>query len=135
MSEKIRGSSAFDAGLGWLPAVPPQLGWLPAFAALYSAGNGVTTILRGISVAEVFGRGRYAELSGALSAPGVIAKAAAPLAMAGIWTVADSPRAVFAGTFALILVGSVGLLLAIRAQRNQDTVLRALTDAVPAKAA
>lgn len=99
---------------------PPHLAWLLAFAAFYGAGNGVTTILRGTSIAEVFGRKRYAELSGALSAPCVIAKAAAPLAMAGVWTVADSPRAVFASTFALIVVGGAGVRLASRAQREHS---------------
>ena len=53
--------------------LPPRLVWLALFATLYGAGNGVTTILRGTSIAELFGRERYAELNGALSAPAVLA--------------------------------------------------------------
>src|SRR5690606_25910471 len=56
--------------------LPPRLGWLALFATLYGLGNGVSTILRGTAIAELFGRDRYAELVGALSAPAVLAKAA-----------------------------------------------------------
>lgn len=63
---------------------PPNLGCLVVFAVLYGASNGVTTILRGTAIAELFGRERYAELNGALSAPAVVAKAVAPLALAGL---------------------------------------------------
>lgn len=100
-----------------LVTLPPSLPWLIGFAALYGAGNGVTTILRGTAIAEVFGRSRYAELNGALSAPGVLAKAAAPLVLAGLWTATGTPKAVFASTLALVGMGGVGLALATRAQR------------------
>jgi hypothetical protein len=83
---------------------------------LAGAGNGVTTILRGTAIAEVFGRERYAELNGALSAPGVLAKAASPLALAALWSATGSPLMVFAGVLGLLLVAALGLGIAARAQ-------------------
>lgn len=105
--------------------LPPRLLWLGAFAALYGASNGIITILRGTAVAELFGRERYAELNGALSAPAVLAKSAAPLAMAGLWSTSGEPKAVFAGVLALIAVGAIGVAIASRAQaRTSDLTFR-----------
>jgi MFS family permease len=98
--------------------LPPQLLWLGLFAAIYGASNGVTTILRGTAIAELFGRERYAELNGALSAPAVLAKAAAPLALAGLWSISGEPKVVFGGVLALVLTGFIGLLIASRARQG-----------------
>jgi MFS family permease len=95
---------------------PAQLPWLMLYAAIAGAGNGVTTILRGTAIAEVFGRERYAELNGALSAPGVLAKAASPLALAALWSATGAPVTVFVGVLALLLVAVLGLWIATRAQ-------------------
>jgi MFS family permease len=102
--------------------LPPRLIWLALFAGLYGAGNGVTTILRGTSIAELFGRERYAELNGALSAPAVLAKAAAPLVLAGLWSVTGEPKIVFAGVLALVVTGVGGLWFAAGAQRRHTTI-------------
>jgi MFS family permease len=101
-----------------LLVAPPRLPWLIVYAAITGAGNGITTIVRGTAVAEVFGRERYAELNGALSAPGVVAKAASPLVLAAMWSWAGDPRLVFYGALALLLVAVAGLFLARRAQRQ-----------------
>jgi MFS family permease len=103
--------------------LPPHLVWLACFAALYGVGNGVLTILRGTSIAELFGRERYPELNGALSAPAVFAKAAAPLAMAGLWSATAAPKVVFAGVLALVVAGLVGLWLATTAQRRHAAAI------------
>src|SRR5688572_1082368 len=50
-------------------ALPATMPWLAVFAALFGMSNGITTIVRGTAIAELFGRDRYAELNGALSAP------------------------------------------------------------------
>ena len=98
--------------------LPPRPGWLAAFAVLYGLGNGVSTILRGTAVAEVYGRERYAELNGALAAPAVLAKAAAPLGLAALWTATGEPRAVYAGVLALFAVAAAGLVVTRRAVRR-----------------
>lgn len=97
----------------WL--CPPRLVWLGLFATLYGATNGVMTILRGTAIAELFGRERYAELNGTLSAPAVLAKAAAPLGLASAWSATGDPKTVYAAVFALVLVGGAGLAMACRA--------------------
>lgn len=101
-----------------LLVLPPRFGWLAGFAILFGAGNGVMTILRGTAIAEIFGRERYAELNGALSAPAVLAKAAAPLALAALWTASGQPKVVCAGALGLLLFAVGGLWLATRAQRQ-----------------
>lgn len=110
--------TALVAAMMILLLLPAHFVWLALFAALFGAGNGVTTILRGTAIAELFGRERYAELNGALSAPAVLAKAAAPLAMAGLWSATNEPKAVFAGVLVLVLAGVVGLWLVTKAQRK-----------------
>jgi hypothetical protein len=95
--------------------LPAHLLWLGLFAVLFGAGNGVTTILRGTAIAELFGRERYAELNGALSAPAVLAKAASPLVLAAVWSATGQPKIVFAGVLVLVLTGIVGLVIATRA--------------------
>jgi MFS family permease len=97
---------------------------LLVFAAAYGVSNGVMTILRGTVVAEVFGRERYAELNGALSAPAVMAKAMAPLGLAGLWSATGEPRLVFAGVLVLVGVGFIGLGWAVRAHRSAGTPRR-----------
>jgi MFS family permease len=95
----------------------PGLFVLTLFAALLGAGNGVMTISRGTVVPEFFGRARYAEINGALSAPTVLARAAAPLVMAWIWSSTGRPLAVVWTALGLLIVSTLGLASAARAQR------------------
>jgi MFS family permease len=54
--------------------------WL--FAALFGAANGLITIVRGGVVPETFGRAHVGRIGGAMSAIGLLARAAAPVAAA-----------------------------------------------------
>jgi MFS family permease len=54
--------------------------WL--FAALFGAANGLITIVRGGLVPETFGRAHVGRIGGAMSAIGLLARAAAPVAAA-----------------------------------------------------
>ncbi len=101
-----------------LLVLPPTLPWLAAFALLFGVGNGVLTILRGTSIAELFGRERYPELNGALSAPAVLAKAASPLVLAWCWSAVGDVRVVFAGVVLCVLASAGGLWLATVAQQR-----------------
>lgn len=103
-----------------LLVLPPTLPALAAFAVLFGAGNGVLTILRGTAIAELFGRERYPELNGALSAPAVLAKAASPLVLAWVWSAAGEVRVVFAGVVLCVLVSAGGLGLTMIAARRQS---------------
>jgi MFS family permease len=108
---------ALIVGVLILLLAPARLPWLLLYSAIAGAGNGVTTILRGTAIAETFGVERYAELNGALSAPGVLAKALSPLALAALWSVTGDPRSVFVGVLLLLLAAVAGLSIATRAQR------------------
>lgn len=94
--------------------LPPTLPTLVAFGCLFGVGNGVITIVRGMAVAEVFGRERFAELNGALALPALLARAASPFLLAGVWSLSGTPHAVFATVLALLCVGGLGLRLAAR---------------------
>lgn len=58
------------------------------FVALYGAGVGLMTIVRGTVPAEMFGRDRYATVNGLLAGPGIAARALGPTvvtAVLGVW--------------------------------------------------
>jgi MFS family permease len=52
------------------------------FAALFGAANGLSTIVRGGLIPETFGRAHVGRIGGAMSAIGLLARAAAPVAAA-----------------------------------------------------
>lgn len=110
--------AALGGAVAILLLLPATLGWLIAFAVLFGLGNGVVTIARGTAIAELFGRERYAELNGAISAPAVLAKAGSPLALAALWSATGQPRAVFAAVLGGVLIGVAGLWLVAAAQRR-----------------
>jgi MFS family permease len=56
--------------------------WL--FAAVFGAANGLITIVRGGLIPETFGRSQVGRIGGAMSAVGLLARAAAPVAAAGL---------------------------------------------------
>jgi MFS family permease len=59
---------------------------------LYGASNGVMTIVRAATPAELFERGQYGSINGALSAPVIMARAAAPIAASWLWALEQSYR-------------------------------------------
>ncbi len=60
--------------LGALAILP----WPIAAVAMYGVSNGVMTVVRGVSIAEIFGSDNYARISGAISGPSTFARAIAP---------------------------------------------------------
>lgn len=108
------------AGLLVLWLMPVTLPWLCVFTGLFGLGNGMLTIVRGTAVAEFFGRENYAEISGAIAAPAVLAKAVAPLGVAALWSA--SGRAEMVPLTALILLGVslLGLVLLTRGSASLE---------------
>jgi predicted MFS family arabinose efflux permease len=80
------------------------------FAALYGFANGVLTIVRGTVPAELFGRHAYGALLGRLARPQLVARAAAPLALAAVIAI-DPDRNLAPATLA---IGGVLAFLAYR---------------------
>ena len=93
--------------------LPPTAWWLGLFSGALGLGNGMLTIVRGTVVAELFGRERYAEINGALAAPGVLARAAAPLVLADIWSRVGDARAVPL-LVTLVVLGGLSALVWLR---------------------
>ncbi|MBI2686801.1 MAG: MFS transporter [Acidobacteria bacterium] len=100
--------------LAFVPAVAglmvrgAPVGLLLLSVGLYGMGNGVVTIARSVSIVELFGRDRYAQVSGALAAPSTVARAFAPflasllLAWAGGYSGVLAIVGVLAGTAAVL---------------------------------
>lgn len=99
--------------------VPPSLAMLCVFSALFGAGHGVTTILRGTAPAEWLGRAHYARTMGAIALPMMFAMALAPLWTASIWTASERPGVVWGFVLAGSLLGTVGYWLAVISRRRQ----------------
>ena len=97
---------AFPVALLALEVLPPTFALVAFVAALYGAANGVMTIVRGLAVPEMLTRDAYGAVNGALTAPSMLAKAAAPLAAAMLWQASGSYDAVLVAA----IVGSLILV-------------------------
>ena len=86
----------------------PQQFWVVAIVALlYGGANGVMTIVRGIAIPEMVSKESYGAINGALAMPMVLAKAAAPLAAAWLWTATGSYTLVLVSIIAASVVMAV----------------------------
>lgn len=104
--------AAMTASVAILLLAPYDEAWLLAFAALYGAANGIMTIVRGTAVPEFLADAGYAATNGALAMPANIAKAAAPVALAYLWTESNDPALVTAALLAFTVAGIAGYSLA-----------------------
>ena len=99
-----------------LIALPSSQAALFVFAALYGGGNGIVTILRGTAVPDLLWREGYGAINGALALPINLAKGAAPLGAAAIWSLAGDD-AVLGAAMAGALLAAGGFWLAVLAAR------------------
>lgn len=98
---------AFPAALIALEALPPSFALVAFVAALYGGANGIMTIVRGLAVPEMLTPESYGAVNGILAAPGMVARALAPVGAAALWAWSGSYDAVLIATIAgsLVLVG------------------------------
>lgn len=98
---------AFPAALIALQALPPSFALVAFVAALYGGANGIMTIVRGLAVPEMLTPDSYGAVNGILAAPGMVARALAPVGAAALWAWSGSYNAVLIATIAgsLVLVG------------------------------
>lgn len=75
----------FPLVIGSIMILPAGLLPMAAMAMIYGAANGIMTIVRGMAVPEMLSRQAYGAISGALTGPSLIAKAAAPAGAAALW--------------------------------------------------
>jgi MFS family permease len=91
--------------------------WLLAFACLYGAGNGALTIVRGTVPVELYGRDHYGAVTGALATPGLIARAAGPIAAAALAALPGGYDAAVAMLIALSAAGALAYFAAVGVRR------------------
>jgi hypothetical protein len=91
-----------------LMVAPSRFAAIASIAAIYGAGNGIMTIVRGLVVPEMLTRDAYGAINGALNLPMMVAKAAAPFGAAWLWAASGS----YAAVLIAMLVGSAMLVLA-----------------------
>ena len=103
-----------------------------AFCLLYGLSNGIITIVRGTLPQALYGAENYGAISGAIAGPSLILKAAGPLAVAWIVSVAPHPRLVVGILLAVSLISLVCFVVAIRARqlRQRDSDLEGMSSEV-----
>ncbi|WP_426177806.1 MFS transporter [Massilia sp. TWR1-2-2] len=87
---------------------------LALFCVCYGASNGILTIARGTVPQVLFGPRNYGAISGAMSAPAMLSKAAGPLAVAAVIEWNSSPAVLFGLLFAFAIASLLFYLMAVR---------------------
>jgi MFS family permease len=82
------------------------------FAIIYGVANGLVTILRGMAVPEFIGPEGYGIVSGALTMPTNVMRAAGPLLGAFAWSTFGNYTPVLWGLAAIMLVAAAGFVAA-----------------------
>lgn len=84
------------------------------FCILYGLSNGILTIVRGTIPQALFGPRNYGAISGAMSGPAMLSKAAGPLAVAAVIEWNSSPTVLFGLLLACSIASLLFYLMAIR---------------------
>jgi MFS family permease len=82
------------------------------FAILYGVANGLLTILRGMAVPEFIGPEGYGVVSGALTMPTNVMRAAGPLMAAFFWSHSGNYTSVLWALAGIMLVAALGFAAA-----------------------
>ncbi len=102
----------------------PESFWtIACFAIALGIGNGVLTILRATSIAEIFGAQGYGAINGAIAFPVTVARALAPSLAALIWAASggyDTPLWTLLSISALALAAFFCALISSRVEAVQD---------------
>jgi hypothetical protein len=85
-----------------------------AFAFVYGAGNGLTTITRGTLPLALFDRGTYGLVVGRLLMPSFIVSAAAPIVYASLIERFGSPAALVLSAVVALLALAAAIVLHLR---------------------
>ncbi len=84
------------------------------FCIVFGSANGIFTIVRGMAVPEMLSRHAYGALNGLLTAPSTLARAAAPLAGAALWSFTASYQGVIVAIIVAAMVLATSFWLAAR---------------------
>jgi MFS family permease len=103
---------AFPVAMAMLALGVNDVYGLILFAIIYGVANGLLTILRGMAVPEFIGPEGYGVVSGALTMPTNIMRAAGPLMGAFAWSAAGNYTPVLWGLTVIMLVAAAGFAAA-----------------------
>jgi MFS family permease len=103
---------AFPVAMAMLALGINDVYGLILFAIIYGVANGLLTILRGMAVPEFIGPEGYGVVSGALTMPTNIMRAAGPLMGAFAWSAFGSYTPVLWGLTVIMLVAAAGFAAA-----------------------
>jgi MFS family permease len=103
---------AFPVSMAMLAAGISDVYGLILFAIIYGVANGLVTILRGMAVPEFIGPEGYGVVSGALTMPTNVMRAAGPLLGASAWSFFGNYTPVLWGLAAIMLVAAAGFAAA-----------------------
>lgn len=103
---------AFPVAMAMLAAGISDVYGLILFAIIYGVANGLVTILRGMAVPEFIGPEGYGVVTGALTMPTNIMRAAGPLVASLAWSAFGGYTPVLWGLAAIMLVAAAGFAAA-----------------------
>jgi len=103
---------AFPVSMAMLAMGISDVYGLILFAIIYGVANGLVTILRGMAVPEFIGPEGYGVVSGALTMPTNIMRAAGPLMGALAWSAFGNYTPVLWGLAVIMLVAAAGFAAA-----------------------
>lgn len=110
---------AFPIAMAMLAAGISDVYGLILFAVIYGIANGLVTILRGMAVPEFIGPEGYGVVSGALTMPTNIMRAAGPLLASLAWAAFGGYTPVLWGLAGIMLVAALGFAAAALLSRRQ----------------
>jgi MFS family permease len=91
-----------------------DLGMLALFVAVYGVVNGISTVIRGTIVRDIFGARNYGAISGSMTMPTTFARAGGPAIGAMLWSIGQDYAAMLAGLAAVSFLGAIAFWHATR---------------------
>jgi hypothetical protein len=107
-------------GIAQLPLVGRYIHTVVPFVAMQGTSNGMSTLVRASTLAELFGPRHYGTISGAMALGANGARAIAPVAASLLWVALGGYEVIF-WSFAIALLAAAGAVLVVRARTNTST--------------
>lgn len=107
-------------GIAQLPLVGRHLPTVVPFVAMQGTANGMSTLVRASTLAELFGARHYGSISGAIALGANGSRAIAPVAASLLWVALGGYEALF-WSLAAALVAAAGAVLVVRARTITST--------------
>ena len=107
-------------GIAQLPLVGRYIPTVVPFVAMQGMANGMSTLVRASTLAELFGARHYGAISGAMALGTNSSRAIAPVAASLLWVALGGYETLF-WSFAAALVAAAGAVLVVRARTLTST--------------